>query len=565
MLRRQARERRDYLYRRALTLRDAEIAEKRSKLKASLATGKPLDPTIANDKQLRQDYKYDESRADRTAEEELLLDDEYSHLSGVVDPRVLVTTSRDPSSRLSSFAKEIRLLLPTAIRLNRGNLVLPNLVGSAKSSGLSDLILLHEHRGTPTALTISHFPHGPTASFSLHNVILRHDIPNASRGTVSESYPHLIFEGFTTRLGKRTVKILQHLFPPRESGSAAKLGSRVVTFKNIEDSIEVRHHVFVKTGYRSVELAEVGPRMTMRLFEIRQGTADNKEGDVEWHMNQYTRTSKKKDYLMEMSPSNPVQAPTTNCQNRLMALPPELRKLIYELVLADEDEIIEIYPEDTYDDEDPCLWQPVITRVSRELRHETLGMFFGRMTFHVPLESTCHRDGMDYNPDDDGSGYCSEDDFLMLHFESFCEFRKHVEKWFRTNAEHLKFMKTLTLGICAMHATIIKLAVSGGAVQSTLTIAPEGASPGTCWAQEDPIKYEIAGRVECVLGTGTARQPHLTLDVCNGLLDVMAKYGRNFECELCEDEDGGLDEDKDKDEDEDEDEAEGEDEDADED
>ena len=71
MLRRQARQRRDYIYRRALTLRDAEIAEKRSKLKASLASGKPLDPSIANDKQLRRDYNYDESRADRTVEEEL--------------------------------------------------------------------------------------------------------------------------------------------------------------------------------------------------------------------------------------------------------------------------------------------------------------------------------------------------------------------------------------------------------------------------------------------------------------------------------------------------------------
>lgn len=296
MIRRQARQRRDYLYRRALTLRDAEIAEKRAKLKNSLATGKPLDPAIANDKQLRKDYAYDESRADRTTQEELDLDDEYAYLSGVVDPRVLVTTSRDPSSRLGSFAKEIRLLLPTAIRLNRGNLILPNLVNSAKSSGLSDLILLHEHRGTPTALTVSHFPHGPTASFSLHNVVLRHDIPNSSRGTVSESYPHLIFDGFTTALGKRVVKILQHLFPPREGG-AAKLGSRVVTFKNVEDAIEVRHHVFVKTGYQSVELAEVGPRMTMRLFEIRQGTAENKDGDVEWNLNQFTRTARKKDYL----------------------------------------------------------------------------------------------------------------------------------------------------------------------------------------------------------------------------------------------------------------------------
>lgn len=178
-----------------MLLREAEISEKRAKLRSSLATGRPLDPSIANDKDLRRDYAYDESRDDRTAAEELDLDDEYSQLSGIVDPRVLVTTSRDPSTRLAAFAKEIRLLLPTGIRLNRGNLILPELTRSAQASGLSDIVLLHEHRGTPTALTISHFPHGPTASFSLHNVVLRHDIPNSIRGTVSESYPHLIFDG----------------------------------------------------------------------------------------------------------------------------------------------------------------------------------------------------------------------------------------------------------------------------------------------------------------------------------------------------------------------------------
>ena len=182
--------------------------------------------------------------------------------------------------------------------MNRGNLILPNLVSSATASALSDIILLHEHRGTPTALTVSHLPHGPTASFSLHNVLLRHDIPDSAAGTVSESYPHLIFEGFTTTLGKRVVQILKHLFPPREAlTSKNKLGSRVVTFRNFEDSIEVRHHVFVRTGYQSVELAEVGPRMTMRLFELRLGTAENKDGDVEWRLNQYTRTAKKKDYF----------------------------------------------------------------------------------------------------------------------------------------------------------------------------------------------------------------------------------------------------------------------------
>jgi U3 small nucleolar ribonucleoprotein protein IMP4 len=57
-------------------------------MKASLASGKPLDRKIADDEALRKDYKYDESRADRTVEEELGLDDEYQQLSGVVDPRV---------------------------------------------------------------------------------------------------------------------------------------------------------------------------------------------------------------------------------------------------------------------------------------------------------------------------------------------------------------------------------------------------------------------------------------------------------------------------------------------
>lgn len=297
MIRKQARQRRDYLYRKALLLKEAEVSEKRAKLRDSLASGRPLDPAIANDKGLRKDFQYDESRADRSLREELDLDDEYSAMSGIVDPRVLVTTSRDPSSRLAAFAKEIRLMLPTAIRLNRGNLILPDLVNSAKGAGLSDICLLHEHRGTPTALSISHLPHGPTVSFSLHNVVLRLDIPNSLRGTVSESYPNLIFEGFTTPLGQRVVKVLKHLFPPKPTVTTKAKSGRIVTFKNIDDAIEVRHHVYVRTSYDSCELSEVGPRMTMRLFEIRGGTLENKDGDVEWHLNQYTRTSRKKDYL----------------------------------------------------------------------------------------------------------------------------------------------------------------------------------------------------------------------------------------------------------------------------
>jgi U3 small nucleolar ribonucleoprotein protein IMP4 len=252
-------------------------------MRAALASGKQLPKEIADDEKLRNDFRFDESLQEE-------LDDEYSALSGIQDPRVVVTTSRDPSTRLAQFAKEIKLLFPTAIRLNRGNTILPSLVSACQASGSTDLVLLHEHRGVPTALTVSHFPHGPTASFSLHNVVLRHDIENA--GNQSEAYPHLIFENFTSPLGKRVATILKHLFPP----GVKKDSSRVVTFANNGDFISVRQHVYVRTR-DGVELAEVGPRFEMKLYDLRLGTVDNKDADVEWQLRGFVRTANKKDYL----------------------------------------------------------------------------------------------------------------------------------------------------------------------------------------------------------------------------------------------------------------------------
>lgn len=56
----------------------------------------------------------------KTATKRSALDDEYAK-AGVMDPKVCVTTSRDPSSRLKQFAKELKLVFPNAQRINRGN------------------------------------------------------------------------------------------------------------------------------------------------------------------------------------------------------------------------------------------------------------------------------------------------------------------------------------------------------------------------------------------------------------------------------------------------------------
>lgn len=53
-------------------------------------------------------------------------------------------------------------------------------------------------------LVVCHLPFGPTAYFTLYNVVMRHDVPDI--GTMSEAYPHLIFHNFSSRLGRRVRK-----------------------------------------------------------------------------------------------------------------------------------------------------------------------------------------------------------------------------------------------------------------------------------------------------------------------------------------------------------------------
>ncbi len=205
---------------------------------------------------------------------------------------MLITTSRDPSSRLTQFAKEMRLVFPNSTRLNRGGYTVNDLGAACRSNGITDLIVLHEHRGVPDAMVVSHFPHGPTLMFTLSNVVLRHEVSAHATSTVSEQYPHLIFENFGSKLGERVKSALRFLFPVAKEDS-----KRVMTFNNANDFISFRHHVFIKLNHKEVQLAEVGPRFELRPFEIRQGTLEQNEADVEWVLRPYMNTAKKRSQL----------------------------------------------------------------------------------------------------------------------------------------------------------------------------------------------------------------------------------------------------------------------------
>lgn len=64
---------------------------------------------------------------DKTIVARTHIDDEYEEAK-YRDPRILITTSRNASQRLIQFQKEMKLIIPNSIRINRGNYVLKDLV-----------------------------------------------------------------------------------------------------------------------------------------------------------------------------------------------------------------------------------------------------------------------------------------------------------------------------------------------------------------------------------------------------------------------------------------------------
>merc|ERR1719223_156947 len=186
---------------------------------------------------------------------------------------------------------------------------------------------------------------GPTAFFKISNVVTSSDVPN--HGSATSHVPELNLNGFGTRLGHRVGRFVGSLFPH----NAQFQGRQVGTFHNQRDYIFVRHHRYIfeegKQDYvepkadkddggdegesegegesddenvqnsgdeeessklkkkpkkvkkkTKARLQELGPRFTLKLRWIQEGTFDTHFGEYEWfHKRKEMDTTRRKFHL----------------------------------------------------------------------------------------------------------------------------------------------------------------------------------------------------------------------------------------------------------------------------
>ena len=284
-IRREIRLRKEFLYKRQQSAQSDVTNEKKRKLKEAVNDGKNVPTEILTE---ARDLQHQTDMDVYTDDNKQAIDDEYANI-GHREPKICITTSRDPGSKLKQFAKEIKLCIPNSQSINRGNYRTDELVEACKKADFTDIIVVNETRGLPDGMIISHLPFGPTAYFTLANAVLRHDIMECT--PASQAYPHIILEGMTSKVGKRLKQILQALYPIPKPDS-----HRIITYANENDYISFRHHMYSKNNNK-IELSEAGPRFEMKPYEIRLGTLDRDEVEKEWVLRPYMNSARKKQVL----------------------------------------------------------------------------------------------------------------------------------------------------------------------------------------------------------------------------------------------------------------------------
>lgn len=261
-----------------------QVAKKKEQKKARKQRkleGKPRSTGHTIESLREKDHTAVENIDDSDNEElrkELENDDFSEYFAREYTPKVLITYADNPVTKTRKFGIELARIIPNALAKIRNRSSIKKMVKSAIREDFTDIIIINENNREPNGLVAIHLPNGPTAHFKLSNVRITKEI-HRSHLEFTKHRPEVILTNFTTRLGLSVGRMLGALFHHDPEFK----GRRAVTFHNQRDYIFFRHHryEFTKEGERA-RLRELGPRFTLKLRSLQEGTFDSKCGDYDW-------------------------------------------------------------------------------------------------------------------------------------------------------------------------------------------------------------------------------------------------------------------------------------------
>ncbi|OII75969.1 ribosome production factor 2 [Cryptosporidium andersoni] len=245
---------------------------------------KGIPRTIENTREIDETYLKDAIN-DQELHKEMENDEFSDYFLKKRSPHLLITTCRKPSKHMYNFLKEFVAIIPNCDFYKRYNFKIKSIIkeiNSNKDNTYTDLLIFIEHpiKKQPWGLYICHLPDGPTSYFRMRSLKLAQDMKGTAVSTTHN--PEIILNNFDTRIGYRIGRQLASLFPFNPDFN----GRRVITFHNQRDFIFFRHYRYIfkqkDNKVTSTGLQEIGPRFTLKLMWLQEGTFNTKQGNFEY-------------------------------------------------------------------------------------------------------------------------------------------------------------------------------------------------------------------------------------------------------------------------------------------
>ena len=235
-----------------------------------------IPKTIENTRVKDETYIEDTNDADLIEQD---AEDEFaSYFSQATSPKIIVTTSRNPSGDMFKFLENLFTVIPNAYYYARRTYHVKEIVKHGTARGFTDILVFNENKKFSKGARVNgmlhiHLPEGPTCLYKLSSLVLSKEIKNHGRAT--SHYPELILNNFNTRLGHRVGRMFASVFPQKPEFK----GRRVVTFHNQRDFIFFRHHRYVFEEKKGRRLPHAGHLASAEVPEhVKQSIKEGGRG-----------------------------------------------------------------------------------------------------------------------------------------------------------------------------------------------------------------------------------------------------------------------------------------------
>jgi len=226
--------------------------------------------------------------------EEQEFDEFAAHFTGDLPSKILITNAvniKRPTKISKEFIADLITLIPNSDYYPRKNYSLESIQKAAMERDFTGIMIVSEEHKKIHSLYHICLPEGPCARYRVSNVVTRDEIRKADNPTTK--YPELLCKNFTTRLGKRVVRMLQTIFPVNPNFQ----GRQTVNFHNQRDFIFVRRHRYLFKTREKVGIREVGPRFTLRIQDLQLGLFDPQCGEYEFKYSKNIDPGRKRHFL----------------------------------------------------------------------------------------------------------------------------------------------------------------------------------------------------------------------------------------------------------------------------